>query len=82
MRVPALLPVGQLRFGVPITEYVSLALRYTLNFDDVTLDKDKDWQITDVGGSLADPSAQATQPAPAAPTEGAQAPAATPAPGN
>ncbi|MBR2268447.1 MULTISPECIES: outer membrane protein assembly factor BamA [Sphingobium] len=30
----------QLRAGVPITEYVSLALRYTLNFDDVTLDKD------------------------------------------
>jgi outer membrane protein insertion porin family len=30
----------QLRAGVPITEYMSLALRYTLNFDDVTLDKD------------------------------------------
>ena len=29
----------QLRAGVPITEYVSLALRYTLNFDDVTLDR-------------------------------------------
>jgi outer membrane protein insertion porin family len=29
----------QLRAGVPITEYMSLALRYSLNFDDVTLDK-------------------------------------------
>ena len=30
----------QLRAGVPITEYISLALRYSLNFDDVTLAKD------------------------------------------
>lgn len=30
----------QLRAGVPITEYISAALRYTLNFDDVTLDRD------------------------------------------
>ena len=30
----------QLRAGMMITEYVSLALRYTLNFDDVTLDRD------------------------------------------
>ena len=30
----------QLRAGVPITEYISAALRYTLNFDDVSLDKD------------------------------------------
>jgi len=29
----------QLRAGVPITEYMSLALRYTLNLDNVTLDK-------------------------------------------
>ncbi|HUD93739.1 outer membrane protein assembly factor BamA [Sphingobium sp.] len=29
----------QLRAGVPITEYMSLALRYQLNFDDTTLDK-------------------------------------------
>ncbi|WP_211363987.1 outer membrane protein assembly factor BamA [Sphingobium limneticum] len=29
----------QIRAGVPITEYMSLALRYSLNFDDVTLDK-------------------------------------------
>jgi outer membrane protein insertion porin family len=31
----------QIRAGVPITEYMSLALRYSLNFDDVTLDKDQ-----------------------------------------
>jgi outer membrane protein insertion porin family len=30
---------GQLRFGVPLTEYAQLALRYGLNFDDVTLDR-------------------------------------------
>ncbi|PZU10448.1 MAG: outer membrane protein assembly factor BamA [Sphingobium sp.] len=30
----------QLRAGVPITEFISLALRYSLNFDDVTLAKD------------------------------------------
>ncbi|WP_200928340.1 outer membrane protein assembly factor BamA [Sphingobium sp. Leaf26] len=30
----------QIRAGVPITEYMSLALRYSLNYDDVTLDKD------------------------------------------
>jgi outer membrane protein insertion porin family len=31
---------GQIRAGVPLTEFVSLALRYTLNVDDVTLDRD------------------------------------------
>ena len=31
----------QIRAGVPITEYMSLALRYSLNFDDVTLDRDQ-----------------------------------------
>lgn len=30
----------QVRAGVPITEFMSLALRYSLNLDDVTLDKD------------------------------------------
>jgi outer membrane protein insertion porin family len=29
----------QVRAGVPLTEYTSLALRYSLNFDDVTLDR-------------------------------------------
>ena len=67
---------------VEATNVQAASGRDVLTVYNVTLDKDKDWQITDVGGSLADPSAQATQPAPAAPTEGAQAPAATPAPGN
>ena len=30
----------QVRAGVPITEFMSLALRYSLNLDDVTLDED------------------------------------------
>ncbi|EZP72922.1 Outer membrane protein assembly factor BamA precursor [Sphingomonas paucimobilis] len=30
----------QIRAGVPITEYMSLALRYSLNLDDVSLDED------------------------------------------
>ncbi|WEL94373.1 hypothetical protein P1N98_05635, partial [Tsukamurella tyrosinosolvens] len=63
---------------VEATNVQAASGRDVLTVYNVTLDKDKDWQITDVGGSLADPSAQATQPAPAAPTEGAQAPAATP----
>lgn len=29
----------QVRLGVPMTEFISLALRYGLNFDDVTLDR-------------------------------------------
>jgi outer membrane protein insertion porin family len=30
---------GQLRAGLPLTEYMSMALRYSLNLDDVALDK-------------------------------------------
>lgn len=30
---------GQIRGGMPLTEYMQLGLRYGLNFDDVTLDK-------------------------------------------
>ncbi|CAM8667865.1 COG4775 Outer membrane protein/protective antigen OMA87 [Sphingobium cupriresistens] len=41
----------QLRAGVPITEYMSLALRYSLNFDDVTLDKDTYYSDTDGDGT-------------------------------
>ncbi|NMD56406.1 MULTISPECIES: hypothetical protein [Tsukamurella] len=71
---------------VEATNVQAASGREVVTVYNVTLDKDKDWQITDVGGSLADPSAQATQPtqAPAegAPADGAQAPAATPAPGN
>ncbi|MET9329569.1 hypothetical protein [Tsukamurella sp. NPDC003166] len=52
----------------------------------VTMDKSKDWQITDVGG-VGDniPSSAANQPAdptPGTPTTPGTAPAATPAPGN
>jgi outer membrane protein insertion porin family len=31
---------GQLRTGFPITEYMSLAGRYSLNYDEITLDRD------------------------------------------
>jgi outer membrane protein insertion porin family len=31
----------QLRMGVPLTEFTSLAVRYGLNFDDVSLDRDQ-----------------------------------------
>lgn len=41
----------QIRAGVPITEYMSLALRYSLNFDDVTLDKDTYYSDTDGNGT-------------------------------
>ncbi|MDX3900863.1 MAG: outer membrane protein assembly factor BamA [Sphingobium sp.] len=43
----------QIRAGVPITEYMSLALRYTLNFDDVSLDKDVYYSDPDGTGPLA-----------------------------
>lgn len=42
----------QLRAGVPITEYMSLALRYTLNLDDVTLDKSTYYSDIDGNGTL------------------------------
>jgi len=42
----------QLRAGVPITEYISLALRYSLNFDDVTLAKDVYYSDPDGTGPL------------------------------
>jgi outer membrane protein insertion porin family len=42
----------QIRAGVPITEYISLALRYSLNFDDVTLDKDTYYSDPDGTGPL------------------------------
>ena len=41
----------QLRAGVPITEYMSLALRYQLNFDDTTLDEDTYYSDTDGDGT-------------------------------
>jgi len=42
----------QIRAGVPITEYMSLALRYSLNLDDVTLDKDTYYSDPDGSGPL------------------------------
>ncbi|MEJ7925465.1 outer membrane protein assembly factor BamA [Sphingobium sp. AN641] len=44
----------QIRAGVPITEYMSLALRYSLNLDDVTLDRDS--YYSDPDGPGAQPS--------------------------
>lgn len=43
----------QIRAGVPLTEYTSLALRYSLNFDDVTLDQGLYYSDPDGTGPLA-----------------------------
>jgi outer membrane protein insertion porin family len=45
----------QIRAGVPLTEYMSLALRYQLNFDDVTLDKDTYYSANSSGQLVCDP---------------------------
>lgn len=42
----------QIRAGVPLTEYMSLALRYGLSFDDVTLDKDDYYYDVDGDGDI------------------------------
>jgi len=42
----------QIRAGVPITEYMSLALRYSLNLDDVTLNKTNYYSDTNGDGIL------------------------------
>lgn len=44
----------QIRAGVPITEYISLALRYSLNFDDVTLDRGTYYSDPDGAGPLVE----------------------------
>ncbi|MGF7201033.1 outer membrane protein insertion porin family [Sphingobium olei] len=44
----------QLRAGLSITEYISLALRYSLNFDDVTLDRATYYSDPDGAGPLAE----------------------------
>ncbi len=41
----------QIRAGVPITEFMSLALRYSLNLDDVTLDQDTYYSDTNGDGT-------------------------------
>lgn len=43
---------GQIRAGVPLTEYVSLALRYSLNYDEVSLDRDLFFFDPDGSGPL------------------------------
>ncbi|HEX8239236.1 MAG TPA: outer membrane protein assembly factor BamA [Allosphingosinicella sp.] len=43
---------GQLRGGMPLTEYMQLGLRYGLNFDDVTLDKASFFTDPDGAGPL------------------------------
>jgi outer membrane protein insertion porin family len=43
---------GQLRAGVPLTEYLSLALRYGLNLDEVSLDQDLFFSDPDGPGPL------------------------------
>jgi outer membrane protein insertion porin family len=42
----------QIRAGVPITEYMSMALRYSLNLDNVTLNKDTYYSDTNGDGTL------------------------------
>ncbi|MGV3769783.1 MAG: outer membrane protein assembly factor BamA [Sphingobium phenoxybenzoativorans] len=42
----------QIRAGVPITEYMSLALRYSLNLDDVTLNRNNYYSDTNGDGIL------------------------------
>ncbi|MBK5265638.1 MAG: outer membrane protein assembly factor BamA [Alphaproteobacteria bacterium] len=42
----------QIRAGLALTEYMSLALRYGLSFDDVTLDKNSFYSDTDGNGTL------------------------------
>jgi outer membrane protein insertion porin family len=44
----------QLRAGLSVTEYISLALRYSLNFDDVTLDRATYYSDPDGAGPLAE----------------------------
>jgi len=46
---------GQLRAGVPLTEYLILALRYSLNFDDVTLSQASFFSTNENGQLVCDP---------------------------
>lgn len=43
---------ASLRLGVPLTEYVSALLRYSLTFDDVTLDRNQFFSDLDGNGTL------------------------------
>ncbi|WP_242130285.1 outer membrane protein assembly factor BamA [Sphingobium sp. Sx8-8] len=53
---------AQLRMGVPLTEYMSLALRYTLNFDNVTLDKATYYTDNNNDGTLGNSSTDTCDP--------------------
>ncbi len=52
----------QLRAGVPITEYLSLGLRYGLSFDDVTLDRFTYYTDSDNNGIPGDSAADVCDP--------------------
>jgi outer membrane protein insertion porin family len=43
---------GQIRAGIPLTEYSQLALRYALNFDEITLDRNSFFSDPDGAGPL------------------------------
>ena len=45
----------QIRAGVPLTEYVTAVGRYTLNYDDVSLDKGQFYSIDQDGNLVCDP---------------------------
>lgn len=45
----------QLRLGVPLTEYISLALRYGLSYDDVSLDRSTFFSIDPNGNEVCEP---------------------------
>ena len=43
---------GQIRAGVPLTEYLAMALRYSFNLDEITLDEDSFFSDPDGSGPL------------------------------
>ena len=45
----------QVRAGVPLTEYITAIGRYTLNYDDVSLDKNQFYSLDDTGNLVCDP---------------------------
>ncbi|GAB3133410.1 hypothetical protein GCM10027289_23220 [Tsukamurella serpentis] len=62
---------------VQTTNVQAASGREVVTVYNVTLDKDKDWQITDVGGPVGDPASSGQVPA--APAPAASAPAESPA---
>ncbi|KXO88821.1 hypothetical protein [Tsukamurella pseudospumae] len=71
---------------VEATNVQAASGREVITVYNVTLDKSKDWQVTDVGGVgggvPASAAAESADPTPGTPTTPGAAPAATPAPGN